>query len=175
MYSFSIRQFVRRHIGLDFFQRPPANVWPKLYFDALNVWGGFINSTSTLYIYICIEPILYIYIIYIYIYIHRNLKLQRWNIQAGPCFDVAGSRVKTGSSCLQVTTRFQLLRTNGRYRANSIAKGQLAVLSTIAIGASWCILKRHRQAQVLRAKPWVQQSGFTLMLCGKVFIYSYNL
>ena len=122
------------------------------------------------YIYICIEPILYI----LYIYT-ENLKLQRWNIQAGPCFDVAGSRVKTGSSCLQVTTRFQLLRTNGRYRANSRAKGQLAVLSTVAIGASWCILKRHRQAQVLRAKPWVQQSGFTLMLCGKVFIYSYNL
>ena len=122
------------------------------------------------YIYIYRTHI--IYILYIYT---ENLKLQRWNIQAGPCFDVAGSRVKTGSSCLQVTTRFQLLRTNGRYRANSRAKGQLAVLSTVAIGASWCILKRHRQAQVLRAKPWVQQSGFTLMLCGKVFIYSYNL
>ena len=30
------------------------NVWPKLYFDALNVWGGkggFINTMLTLYIY----------------------------------------------------------------------------------------------------------------------------
>ena len=49
MYSFSIGQFVWRHIGLENFQGPPANVWPKLYFDALNVCpGGAINSTSTL-------------------------------------------------------------------------------------------------------------------------------
>ena len=24
------------------------NVWPKLYFDALNVWGGVINTMLTL-------------------------------------------------------------------------------------------------------------------------------
>ena len=46
IYSFSIWQFVRRHIGLEKNPGPPAIVWPKLYLDALNVWGGVINSTE---------------------------------------------------------------------------------------------------------------------------------
>ena len=51
IYSFSIWQFVRRHIGLEKNPGPPAIVWPKLYLDALNVWGGLLTARKVMGFY----------------------------------------------------------------------------------------------------------------------------
>ena len=40
IYSFSIRQFVRRLVGLEHFPGTPGIVWPPHYLCSLDVWGG---------------------------------------------------------------------------------------------------------------------------------------
>ena len=51
LYSFLIRQFVRRLIGL-IFQGPQGNVWPKLYMYSFHVWGVLSERQHYLSIYL---------------------------------------------------------------------------------------------------------------------------